>query len=75
MYNKRFKLIGFVPDEMEMKVSFISPKGTAYRYVMKEANKELKDFINISLLPKGRYYVYVDMGGYVYNTTEYIEIN
>ena len=74
MYNKRFKLIGVVPDKMDMKVTFISAKGVAYRYTMKEANKEMKDYINISLLPKGKYYVYVNMGEHVYNTTEYIEI-
>ena len=75
MYNKRFKLIGVVPQKMEMKVTFISAKGMAYRYTMKEANKDIKEYINVSLLPKGKYYVYVDMGGHVYNTTEYIEIN
>lgn len=75
MYNKRFKLIGVVPNKMSMKVTFISPKGVAYRYTMKEEYKDMKDFINISLLPKGKYYVYVNMGDHVYNTTEYIEIN
>lgn len=74
MYNNRFKLIGNVPDKMDMKVIFISPKGIAYRYTMKETSKELKDFIILSLLPKGKYYVYVNMGDHVYDTTEYIEI-
>lgn len=74
MYNNRFKLIGNVPDNMDMKVTFISTKGTAYRYTMKETNGELKDFIILSLLPKGKYYVYVNMGSHVYDTTEYIEI-
>lgn len=75
MYNKRFKLIGVVPKKMDMKVTFITTKGVAYRYTMKEANKDMLDFINLSLLPKGKYFVYVEMGGHVYNTTEYIEIN
>ena len=74
MYNNRFKLLGAVPEEMDMRVTFISTRGVAYRYTMKEANGELKDFINLSGLPEGRYYVYVNMGDYVYNTTEYIEI-
>lgn len=75
MYNKRFKLIGVVPNKMEMKVTFISPKGMAYQYMMKESGKDMLDFINVSLLPKGKYFVYVNMGEHVYNTTEYIEIN
>ena len=74
MYNNRFKLLGAVPEEMDMRVTFISTRGVAYRYTMKEANGELKDFINLSGMPEGRYYVYVNMGDYVYNTTEYIEI-
>ena len=74
MFNDRFKLIGSVPDHMDFRVTFISTKGVAYRYTLKEANKEMKDFLNLTLMPRGRYYVYVNMGDYVYNTTEYIEL-
>ena len=74
MFNDRFKLIGSVPDHMDFRVTFISTKGVAYRFTLKEANKEMKDFLNLTLMPRGRYYVYVNMGDYVYNTTEYIEL-
>lgn len=75
MYNKRFRLIGSVPEKMDMKITFISTRGIAYRYILKEKNQDIKDFIIISDLPKGRYYVYVNMNEFIYNTTEYIEIN
>lgn len=74
LYNNRFKLFGSVPSEMEMKVTFISPSGKAYRYTMKEANKDIKEFVIIDKLPKGRYYVYVNLGNEVYNTTQYIDL-
>lgn len=74
MYNDRFTLLGFLPEHMEFKVTFISTKGTAYRFTMKEKNQELKPFLNLSAMPRGRYYVYVNLGDFVYNTTEYIEL-
>ena len=74
VYNNRFKLFGAIPDEMDFRVTFISTSGKAYRYTMKKAGEEIKDFINISGMPSGRYYVYVNMGDAVYNTTEYIDI-
>lgn len=74
MYNNRFRFIGAIPSAMEARVTFISPSGKAYRYLLKEANKDVKEFIILDKLPKGRYYVYADWGEFVYNTTQYIEI-
>lgn len=74
MYNNRFKLVGAVPEEMDMKVTFIALSGHAYQYTLKEEGKTIKDFLILDKLPKGRYYVYVNMGNKVYNATEYIEI-
>ena len=74
MYNNRFRFIGAIPEAMEAKVTFISPSGKAYRYLLKEANKDVKEFIILDKLPKGRYYVYANWGNIVYNTTQFIEI-
>lgn len=74
MYNRRFKLNGILPDSSSLKVTFISPRGIAYRFNMKNANKDLKDFIDLTKLPSGRYYVYVDLDNKVYNTLQHIEI-
>lgn len=74
MYNNRIKFFGAIPESMEAKITFISPSGKAYRYLLKEANKEAKDFIILDDLPKGRYYVYANWDEYVYNTGQHIEI-
>ncbi|MBO5475844.1 MAG: aryl-sulfate sulfotransferase [Bacilli bacterium] len=73
--NRQFSFVGLMPDEFDIKVTFISTRGKAYRYTLKEANKEMKVSVNLSSLPKGRYYVYADMGNKVYDTREYVEIS
>ena len=75
LVNKQFAFVGLMPDEYEIKVSFISTRGKAYRFSLKEANKDMKVSVNLSSLPKGRYYIYVDMGNKVYDTREYVEIS
>ncbi len=74
MHDNRFSLEGALPDEVDLKVTFISPSGKAYRYLLKEANKDIKQFINLSKLPSGKYFIYVNLGEEVYNTTLYLEI-
>lgn len=74
LVNNQFAFVGLMPDEYDIKVTFISTRGKAYRFVMKEVNKDMKVSINLSSLPKGRYYVYADMGGRSYDTREYVEI-
>lgn len=75
LVNNQFSFVGLMPDEYEIKVTFISTRGKAYRYTLKEANKEMKVSVNLSSLPKGRYYVYAEMGNKVYDTREYIELS
>lgn len=74
MYNNRIKFYGAIPTSMSAKITFISPSGKAYRYLLKEKNQEAKDFIILNRLPKGRYYIYANWDDYVYNTRQYIEI-
>ncbi len=74
IHDNRFRLSGAVPTEMDMKIIFISPSGKAYRYTLKEKGQEIKQFIILDKLPKGRYYVYASMNDFVYNTTQYIEM-
>ncbi len=74
MYNNRIKFYGAIPNSMGVKITFISPSGKAYRYLLKEKNKDAKDFIILNKLPKGRYYIYANWDDYVYNTGQYIVI-
>lgn len=74
MYNNRIKFYGAIPESMEAKIVFISPSGKAYRYLLKEANQETKNFISLDNLPKGRYYVYAEWDEYMYNTGQHIDL-
>lgn len=74
LINKRLKLLGNIPDNMEFKVTLITGNGKAYRYTLKSKDKEKKEYIDISSLESGRYYIYVNLDNYIYNTTQYIDI-
>lgn len=74
MYNNRIKFYGAIPSSMRANVVFISPSGRAYRYLLKKANEDAKDFIILDNLPKGRYYVYAEWDDYMYNTGQHIEV-
>ena len=74
LVNRQFAFVGLMPDEFDIKVAFISTRGKAYRFNLKEANKDMKVSVNLSTLPKGRYYVYAEIGDDIYDTREYIEI-
>ncbi|MDE6292313.1 MAG: aryl-sulfate sulfotransferase, partial [Bacilli bacterium] len=74
LYNNRIKYFGGIPDSMQVKITFISPSGRTYRYVLKEANKEVKDFIILDNLPKGRYYIYTEWNGDLYTSGQHIEL-
>lgn len=74
LHDNRFTLKGYVPDNMDMRITLISPSGKAYRYLLKEKDKKIKQFIDLSGIPKGRYYIYVNMDKYVYNTTLHLEL-
>ena len=75
LINKQFSMVGAIPDELALKVTFISTRGKAYQYTLKEENKEMKVSVNLASLPKGRYYVYANIGNKVYDTREYIELS
>lgn len=74
LINKQFALVGTVPDYLDFKVTFISTRGNAYRYTLKDVNGELLLNVDLSSLQAGRYYIYVNMGDKIYNTREYIEL-
>ena len=75
LINKQFAMSGVLPDELDLKVTFISTRGKAYRFTLKEINEEMKLSVNLTSLPKGRYYVYANIGDKVYDTREYIELS
>lgn len=75
LINKQFAMVGALPDELDLKVTFISTRGKAYRFTLKEANEEMKVSVNLSSLPNGRYYVYANIGDKVYDTREYIQLS
>ena len=49
-------------------------EGKAYKYVLKESGQDIKDFINLSKLKSGRYYVFAEIDGEKYNIGNYIDI-
>jgi hypothetical protein len=76
LINKQFAFVGSVPTEMDFRVTLISTRGKAYRFTIKEAGTDASKLsVNLSDLPAGRYYVYVNMGDLVYDTREYIVLD
>lgn len=74
IHDNKFSLVGYFTEGSYIDVILISPKGKAYKYVLKEKNQEIKNYINLSGLEKGRYYLYTDINGDSYNTGKYIDI-
>lgn len=72
--NGRMTFDGMLLDSSELKVTLISPKGIAYRYSVKDKNSDEYRVINLTTLPKGRYYIYVNLNEYIYNTLQHVEI-
>ncbi len=72
--NKRMTFQGMLMNSATLKVTLISPKGVAYRYVVKESGSETYRVIDLSALPKGRYYIYVNLDDSIYNTQQHIEL-
>lgn len=72
--NGRMSFSGMLLDDSVLKVTLISPKGIAYRYSVKEKGSENYNVINLTKLPKGRYYIYVNLDDSIYNTRKYVEI-
>ena len=72
--NGRMSFQGLLLDSAELKVTLISPKGIAYRYVVKEKGKDFYDVINLTQLPKGRYYIYINLDDSIYNTRKHVEV-
>ncbi|MCH5167894.1 MAG: aryl-sulfate sulfotransferase [Erysipelotrichales bacterium] len=72
--NGRMTFRGFVLASSELKVTLISPKGIAYRYNIKETGADDYSPINLTALPKGRYYVYINLDDSIYNTQQYVEV-
>lgn len=74
VHNNRFSLVGYFTLTSKVDVVFISPRGKAYKYVLKEENEKIKDYIDLSGLKAGKYYIFADINGERYNITQYIEI-
>lgn len=72
--NGRMTFNGLLLDDSELKVTLISPKGIAYRYMVKEKGKNSYNVIDLTKLPKGRYYIYVNLDDYIYNTRQHVEL-
>ena len=72
--NNRMSFQGLLLNSAELKVTLISPKGIAYRYTVKEQGKDEYKVLNLNDLPKGRYYIYVNLDDTIYNSTQYIVI-
>lgn len=72
--NGRMTFDGMLLDSSELKVTLISPKGIAYRYNVKDKGSDEYRVINLTTLPKGRYYIYVNLNEYIYNTLQHVEI-
>lgn len=74
LINRQFALVGTIPNNLDFKVTFISTRGNAYRYTLKDSDGDMLLNVDLSPLQAGRYYIYVNMGDKVYNTREYIEL-
>ena len=74
IHNNKFSFVGYYPKDTSVNVTFISPRGKAYKYVLKESGQDIKDFINLSKLKSGRYYVFAEIDGEKYNIGNYIDI-
>ena len=72
--NGRMEFSGFVLDSSLLRVTLISPKGIAYRYTIKEKDSDVYQRINLNVLPKGRYYIYINLDDEIYNTQQYVEV-
>ena len=60
-----------------IKVTFLSNKGDGYVYTIKEAEEEGTeiDDINLNELPDGKYFVFMEYDGVLYNSTQYVIVN
>lgn len=74
-FNSRLSISADLTFIDELQVVFISPSGKSYRHYLKK-NKDDKGSVSLLVnnLPKGRYYVYINMDGIRYNTKQYIVI-
>lgn len=74
LHNNKFSLVGGFMDDTSLNIILIAPNGKGYKYVLKEKNQDMKKFINLSKLKKGRYYLFVDFNDEKFNMAKYIDI-
>ena len=74
IHDNKFSLVGHFTKGSYIDIILISPKGKAYKYALKEKDQEMKNYVNLSGLAKGRYYLFTDINGDSYNTGKYIDI-
>lgn len=75
LMNNRLQFEGSAPIDMEISATVISPKGAAYKFVLKEEGSEEILKADLNSLPKGRYYIFVTVDNTVYNTKYFIELD
>lgn len=74
IHNNKFSFVGYYPKDTSVNVIFISPRGKAYKYILKESGQDMKDFIDLSKLKSGRYYIFAEIDGDKYNIGNYVEV-
>ncbi len=64
-------------SDKPIKITFISNEGEGYQYVVKTENDEPGDIddINLTELPNGKYFVFVEYDGVIYNSTQYVIVD
>ena len=64
-------------SDKPIKITFISNTGDGYQYTIKGEKDEPGDLddINLSELPNGKYFVFMEYDGVVYNSTQYVIVD
>lgn len=75
IHDNKFSLVGYFTKGSCIDIILISSKGKAYKYTLKEKNEDMRNYINLSGLSDGRYYLFTDINGDSYNTGKYIDID
>lgn len=73
--NGKVGINAVVGEEIEINVIFISLKGEAYKFNLKQSGSEEFKEANIYSLPKGRYYIYAEVGEHTYNSLQHVIVD
>ena len=70
--NNHLKIDQIFDLSSEVSISLLDISGYAYEFKYKEANKYQNNYIDISLIKEGKYFIYLKIDGMVYNINRYI---